>query len=142
MDLDGTLAHYPTGYDLGGGPWEIGPPIKEMQERVIGWIQHGRDVRIFTARATRPESIPAIKAWCEQHLGIPLPVTCCKDFRMEVLYDDHCVQVETNTGRLIAHGIQLVKKDENELVGTVAWASLQGERLIETISPFSSAIRE
>jgi hypothetical protein len=30
-----------------------------------------------------------------------LPITNCKDFAMVELYDDRCVQVEANTGRLI-----------------------------------------
>lgn len=119
VDLDGCLAHY-EGWQ---GPEHIGPPIKAMQERVIGWIQHGIDVRIFTARAFRgsTEEIAVIERWCEEHLGKKLPVTCVKDLAMEVLYDDRCVQVETNTGRLIRHGIQLVpQRPEGDLVGSVA----------------------
>jgi hypothetical protein len=118
VDLDGTLAHYEGERSI----FEIGPPIKEMQERVIGWIQHGRDVRIFTARIGPHAENDAdqsfilqqrvlIEKWCDTHLGTVLPITATKDFRMEVLYDDRCVQVETNTGRLVRHGIRLVTPD-------------------------------
>ncbi len=130
VDLDGTLAHWEPERDI----FSIGPPVKEMQERVISWIQHGRDVRIFTARVGPyriPEDAAAdfitrqvamIQRWCERHLGMVLPVTCMKDFNMETLYDDRCVQVEFNTGKLIRHGIRLVPNPEpsNDLVGTAA----------------------
>lgn len=39
-----------------------------------------------------------IENWCEEHLGVKLPITCTKDFHMYMLYDDRCVQVIPNTG--------------------------------------------
>ena len=39
-----------------------------------------------------------INIWCGEHLGASLPITATKDFHMYQLYDDRCVQVETNTG--------------------------------------------
>lgn len=97
VDLDGTLAEY------GGwkGPDSIGKPIPAMLNRVLDWLNAGHEVRIFTARASVPEQIPFVVAWCKEHLGRELPVTNVKDFGMVTLYDDRCVQVETNTGRLI-----------------------------------------
>lgn len=99
VDLDGTLAHY----DHWRGGQHIGEPIAPMVERVRGWIEQGRDVRIFTARVYAPEAgtVEAIQAWTHKHLGTTLPVTCVKDFHMIRLYDDRAVQVELNTGRLI-----------------------------------------
>lgn len=111
VDLDGTLAH-------GGTPiTAIGPPIPAMVERVQAWLAEGREVRIFTARvgacgrrgpegnvdsdAFALEQRELIAAWCLQHLGRVLTVTATKDFDMEQLFDDRCVQVEPNTGRLI-----------------------------------------
>lgn len=97
VDLDGTLAEY------GGwkGPDSIGKPIPAMLNRVLDWLNAGQEVRIFTARASVPEQIPFVVEWCKLHLGRELAVTNVKDFGMITLYDDRCVQVETNTGRLI-----------------------------------------
>lgn len=113
VDLDGTLAHY------GGwkGPDHIGLPIAPMVERVKNWVVAGQEVRIFTARVAETglkndvggvddhtfaqKQVTSIQAWCEKHLGFTLPVTATKDFGMICLYDDRCVQVEINTGRLI-----------------------------------------
>lgn len=105
VDLDGTLAQY--------GSWQgashIGEPVAPMVERVKRWLAEGREVRIFTARVSGPranelevkESIEAIQAWCVKHLGRLMPITCVKDYGMIELWDDRCVQVEQNTGRVI-----------------------------------------
>lgn len=99
VDLDGTLARYDGWVDK----YHIGEPIEPMVKLVKGWLAEGKDVRIFTARANRPEPkvIASIERWCRRHLGAVLPVTCTKDYGMIVLYDDRAVQVECNTGRLI-----------------------------------------
>lgn len=107
VDLDGTLAFY----DHWRGKDHIGAPIPRMVERVKGWLADGRDVRIFTARiapaslAVNDDTLDSvllpIALWCMEHLGQVLTVTCEKDLGMVELYDDRCVQVETNTGRLI-----------------------------------------
>jgi hypothetical protein len=104
VDLDGTLAHY-VSWDGG----KIGPPIPAMVARVKEWIASGMTVKIFTARVSGgPERAnevvqqrEAIQDWCQQHLGARLEVTCRKDYAMIRLYDDRCIQVEPNTGRLI-----------------------------------------
>lgn len=105
VDLDGTLAQY------GGwqGPDSIGEPISAMIARVKNWLAHGKDVRIFTARVGPQKDVndairsrEAISAWCIRHLGRELPVTATKDFAMVELWDDRCVQVETNTGRILS----------------------------------------
>lgn len=97
VDLDGTLAEY------GGwtGAGSIGRPIPLMLNRVRAWLDAGRDVRIFTARAGDPECLLAIEAWCVEHLGRVLPVTATKDYRMVALWDDRAVQVVPNTGRRV-----------------------------------------
>lgn len=99
VDFDGVLAHY-EGWQ---GPEHLGAPVPEMVERVKGWLAQGQLVRIFTARVAGDDrgSEALIQAWCQTHLGEALPVTCTKDYGMIRLYDDRCVQVETNTGRLI-----------------------------------------
>ena len=97
VDLDGTLAHY-IGWV---GAEHIGDPIPLMMENVKRWLQEGREIKIFTARACVPEQIPPIKAWLIKH-GLPdLEITNVKDFGMIALYDDRCVQVRTNTGILV-----------------------------------------
>lgn len=95
VDLDGTLAHYDGWY----GPAHIGEPIPAMLERVRNWLDEGVEVRIFTARASIPEYIPFVTQWLEKQ-GLPaLEVTNVKDFAMITLWDDRCVQVETNIGK-------------------------------------------
>jgi hypothetical protein len=108
VDLDGTIAKY----DGWQGPDHVGEPIEPMVALVKDWLRSGKDVRIFTARVSTDGSAKrnaevriahwAIRDWCKKHLGWELPVTCSKDFGMQVLYDDRCVQVESNTGRLIS----------------------------------------
>lgn len=100
FDLDGTLAHY----DHWRGVDHIGDPIGPMVDRVKAALAAGLDVRIFTARVCgdqRDEALPPIEAWCQAVFGRVLPVTNEKDYAMVELYDDRCIQVETNTGRLI-----------------------------------------
>lgn len=96
VDLDATLAAYSSWR----GPTHIGPPIMPMLSRVKGWLAEGWEVRIFTARAGDPDPavIPAIKAWCREHVGVELEVTNVKDYQMVELWDDRAVQVEKNTG--------------------------------------------
>lgn len=96
VDLDGTLAHY----DGWKGPAHIGKPVPLMAERVHAWLAQGQEVRIFTARASQPEYVRHVEAWCKTHFGVRLAVTNTKDFGMLELWDDRCVQVQPNTGRL------------------------------------------
>lgn len=102
VDLDGTLARY----DGWQGRDHIGDPVPAMMARVRAYLAQGVVIRIFTARVSCPEperseAITHIHAWCDRH-GLPrLEVTCVKDHAMVRLYDDRCVQVERNTGRLI-----------------------------------------
>ena len=107
VDLDGTLAHY-SGWV---STQHIGAPIPAMVKRVKLWLAQGRTVKIFTARmhghgapligGGTEDALTPIQAWCREHIGQELEVTNMKDFGMIELYDDRCVQVEANTGRLI-----------------------------------------
>ncbi len=100
-DLDGTLAEYHGWYD-----GKIGHPVPRMLERVKRWVAAGIEVKIVTARVNdkgrsageSAKQRELIQAWCLEHVGCKLPVTCCKDFRMTALYDDRAVQVVPNTG--------------------------------------------
>jgi hypothetical protein len=96
VDLDGTLAR--------SGAWNgletIGEPVPLMLTRVQRWLELGLRVKIFTARASRPEAIPHIRRWLEKN-GLPadLEITNQKDFSMLECWDDRAVQVVQNTGR-------------------------------------------
>lgn len=130
VDLDGTLAEY-HGWPKDGG---IGKPILPMLERVKSWVHRmlyhdDMAVRIMTARVcTNGRRDPAeceyqmglIKAWCREHIGVELPVVFEKDFRMVVLYDDRCEQVEFNTGRLISERIRELEAQLTEAKGVAA----------------------
>lgn len=99
-DLDGTLAHY----DGWKGYEHIGEPIQEMVERVKKWKKEGMDVRIFTARFSlqNKEAVAFyIDAWCLEHLGFTLPITCTKEFGMLELWDDLAIQIIPNTGKRV-----------------------------------------
>ena len=100
VDLDGTLAYY----DRFVSDRHIGAPVPAMVARVKAWLAEGKDVRIFTARAVSLDSVDAIEEWCATNLGVILRVTNTKDYGMIRLYDDRCVQVEANTGRLLGEG--------------------------------------
>lgn len=116
VDLDGTLAHY-GGYK---GPDHIGEPVPAMLARVKKWLADGVEVKIFTARVDGGtaainlgnragadfEDVEAVKKtireWCVRHVGVALEVTNRKDYGMIELWDDRCVQVEMNTGRILS----------------------------------------
>lgn len=102
VDLDGTLAEY----DRWRGIEHIGAPIVPMVERVKRWLAEDRSVKVFTARVSngdeRASVIEAIDSWCQEHVGVILPVTNVKDFGMDELWDDRAVGVEPNTGRQLS----------------------------------------
>lgn len=100
VDLDGTLAVY----ERSPSPGNIGTPVPMMMERVRLMLANGERVKIFTARANDPGQLPKIRAWLEENGLPPLEITSVKDYNMLRLYDDRCIQVETNTGRLITAG--------------------------------------
>lgn len=95
VDFDGTLAHY-NGFK---GKAVLGEPIPRMVKQVKEMLQSGLKVKIFTARASAPESVTAIKAWCKQHLGQELEVTNVKDYGCIRIWDDRAVGIIENTGK-------------------------------------------
>lgn len=100
IDLDGTLAIY----DGWKGIEHIGEPIWPMVEYVQDLLEHGIDVRIFTARCQEgPAAIATIRLWCAKHLGTVLPVTDRKDFGMVFMVDDRAFTVEKNTGKFLTN---------------------------------------
>lgn len=94
VDLDGTLSESVRDqHEL-----VIGPAVPLMLRRVRRWIETGRQVKIFTARAADPRQKRVIHRWCEMH-GLPkLEITDRKDYRMIALWDDRAVGVLSNLG--------------------------------------------
>ena len=88
-----------------------------MLARVKQWLEEGTEVRIFTARVSsvgattledalrRQDDIKqarvAIEAWCLEHLGCVLPITCCKDYSTIAIIDDIAVQIIPGTGERV-----------------------------------------
>jgi len=99
VDLDGTLAVL----DENTGSGVIGRPVWRMLTRVKRMVAAGEKVKIFTARAGTPEEIPVIRNWLKDN-GLPpnLEITNRKDYAMLEYWDDSCVLVERNTGRILA----------------------------------------
>jgi hypothetical protein len=114
VDLDGTLAHYEK-----WGMWnEIGAPIAPMVERIRGWLDERRVVKIFTARVgiengtclvtgrpfTKMDVSNVIQDWCHRNVRLNWrpEVTATKDYLMVELWDDRAVQVIPNTGQTVA----------------------------------------
>lgn len=128
VDFDGTLVmDNPDGFP------SIGAPIPKMVNRVKGWLESGREVRIFTARVgpCTDEDVAAVgltnaggdtamwwivyqrrllEEWCEIYLGQKLTITATKDFNMVELWDDRAVQVVSNTGMTLAEDRLLLGK--------------------------------
>lgn len=94
VDLDGTLAEF---QDWKGIQF-IGPPIARMLQKIFIYLDEGYRVKIFTARANIPESIPYIKDWLAQFGLGDLEVTNIKGFDMVKLYDDRAISVIPNKG--------------------------------------------
>jgi hypothetical protein len=99
VDFDGTVAEY-----YGWKDPRNGTPIPAMVARIKKWLSEGRTVKIFTARVCYNDmqgERAGVEAWCLEHIGQKLEVTCEKDYGMIELYDDRAVGVEMNTGRLL-----------------------------------------
>ncbi|MBP6925581.1 MAG: hypothetical protein KBC22_00775 [Candidatus Pacebacteria bacterium] len=109
FDLDGTLAVSENGkFD----PKKNGEPVPEMVSLVRKYLDKGVEVKIFTARISTNGTflslyhavvgIYHIQLWSEKYLGQKLEVTCIKDPKMNIFYDDRAVQVQKDTGIIIA----------------------------------------
>jgi GNAT superfamily N-acetyltransferase/2'-5' RNA ligase len=98
VDLDGTLAKY-TEWK---GVQHIGEPIMPMVNRVKKWLEEGKNVKIFTARASNDNGLARyyVRQWCKEHIGRELPVTCVKDMHCTAIYDDKAKGVTKNRGKV------------------------------------------
>lgn len=97
VDLDGTLARddQPGHFEP---PYPLGEPIPEMVALVRSLLEAGVTVKIFSARACEPESVPLIQAWTEKHGLGRLEVTNQKDYNLIRYYDDRAIQMVANRG--------------------------------------------
>lgn len=95
VDLDGTLAK-----SINSNGTAIGDPVFSMLERVELWLSRGREVRIFTARASDPQQVASIQAWLKRHGIEECGITDRKDLEMIEFYDDKARRVVADTGRL------------------------------------------
>lgn len=101
VDFDGSLSKSP-GWSPGDPEHLTGEPIPLMVTRVKQWLAEGKEVRIFTARAGRPDPriIPALEAWCLEHIGQILAITDKKDYDLKEFWDDRAVGLVENTGEI------------------------------------------
>jgi hypothetical protein len=147
VDLDGTLAEY----DHWRGEDHIGAPVPAMVDRVKAWLADGRDVRIFTARASTLHSgadgvpgqdrvysttkaVMAIDRWCRIVFGRTLPITCEKDYLMVELWDDRAVQVVPNTGERAVHAAHAAGYNAANAVANVVRADADGVFRFSTLA--------
>lgn len=95
VDLDGTLAK-----SINSDGASIGEPVPLMVEKVGEWLSRGREVRIFTARASDPVQVASIRNWLKQHGIGGCGITDRKDLEMIELYDDKARRVIQDEGRV------------------------------------------
>lgn len=76
FDLDGTFALY----DEWKGEEVIGEPIPDVVRRLLRLYDDGFRVKIFTARASSPKAVAAIKKWLKSNNLPDLEVTDRKDY--------------------------------------------------------------
>jgi hypothetical protein len=100
VDLDGTLARddAPGHFEP---PYPLGEPIPEMIALIQSLLEAGLTVKIFTARACEPETIPEIQVWAEKHGLGRLEVTNLKDYNLIRFYDDRAIQMARNSGKSV-----------------------------------------
>ena len=97
VDFDKTLAYHEEEW----GASRIGKPLLPMVMRIKHWLRLGKEIKIFTARASHgPEMIGEIQDWLES-VGLPrLEVTNIKGHDIEFLVDDRARRAIPNTGEM------------------------------------------
>ena len=107
VDMDGTLAKWPDNWQVG-----LGDPVPSMINRVKAWLGAGECIKIFTSRAWQDNTgyqRAMIEAWCQEHLGQVLEITCEKDWWCKEIWDDIGRHVIANTG-IVLHEEQEVQE--------------------------------
>ena len=79
-----------------------------MLAMVKSLLEAGVTVKIFSARACEPESIPTIQEWTLRHGLGRLEVTNKKDFDLIRFFDDRAIQIVPNEGKAVNvyYGVQ------------------------------------
>lgn len=125
VDFDGTLAEYNGWVSAGhcGAPiapmvervkrwltegheirvftarcWPLYRPVRPGESLMNVLAEGDFDRHEFNRAQEAACAVAAIRAWCKEHIGRELPVTCVKDYGMHELWDDRAVAVEANTG--------------------------------------------
>jgi hypothetical protein len=101
VDLDGTLSRTDNPGHF-SPPYPLGEPIPEMIAVVQSLLQASVTVKIFSARACEPESVPIVQAWAEKHGLGRLDVTNLKDYDLIRFYDDRAIQMVPNAGKSVS----------------------------------------
>jgi SNF2 family DNA or RNA helicase len=98
VDLDGTLAKHISAKKF--DPTRIGPPVQKMMDKVKRYLERGKDVVLFTARASDPRNVPPVRAWLDRHNLSKVKITNQKTPDIEVIYDDRAKGVHKNKGTI------------------------------------------
>lgn len=104
FDFDGTLAR-DDNVDFPA----LGEPIQPMVNLMKKYIILGTKVKVVTARMSDPNPSRRvmhrrmIQEWLAKHVdaNTDIEITCMKDFRMKLLYDDRARQVIRNKGVVV-----------------------------------------
>jgi len=127
VDLDGTLAEY-----HGSMGKAIGRPILPMLEMVQALLRSGIEVRIFTARASDPDQIPAIRQWLGWHGLAGCAVTNVKDFDCHLIIDDRAARAVWNRGEHCP-GCRSESLRRMEQLGLKGWPAHRGQSSISQL---------
>lgn len=145
VDLDGTLAEHTNS----GNEFEIGKPVPLMLQRVLRWLQDGKEVRLVTARVNSEDNPNVsrqrteIDKWCKKYIGRTLPTTCKKSHAMIELWDDRAIQVIPNTGeRVLALDGNLLSRNSEDLHCSDHSFFSTGCSNCHTTSLFSSYVKD
>jgi len=97
IGLNGCLSEYSC--------WDskdsIGHPIPEMKKWILYFLKKGIKIKIFTARANKPELIPPIRKWLLLN-GFPLlEITNIKGLDCDMIFDNNAREVINNVGVIV-----------------------------------------
>lgn len=95
VDLDGTLAKFKNWKGLK----HVGKAVPSMVARIKRWRAAGYTVKIITARASLPESVPPVTKWLRKFGLEDMEVTNRIDMDMVELWDDRAVNIRVNSGQ-------------------------------------------
>lgn len=107
--VDRVKAWIAAGQDVRIFTARVGPATRDECLAAFAGITY-QNIEALCGRETMDLEIPEIwerfqreliGCWCDSHLGQRLPITATKDFHMYQLWDDRCIQVQSNTGLTI-----------------------------------------